>query len=613
MLIRTLFLIAAVLGPFGCSSGTTSSGGMATHVRSNDCNAGLVCERGLCTAEQQLNFTNTDGSADGTSDGNTDGSNTGSADGSGDGSGNGNTDGSSNGNTDGSSNGSTNGSSDGSTDGSTDGGGSMGESAVCITDLFNIYGQGDCDDGFICLPDTPDSFLGRCRTSCGVPNADFVLEEDPSLCSVGFTCQTVLPHTYDQLTDTIIDGMYAMVCLNPTVDKALPCFGLYDPDSCVSDRECQIVGYDYVRDALGNIIDYQFTDYRCRDTCDPEGQDGTAGTCSDEEVCLWNQDPVIGYEVVWENDDPDTEEREWILCTKNACNDEDPNTPCTCGLDYDCISTTDGLSHCGRYEYDGWCGTPVDLLTVEAWEAVGGIDDAYICNEVDATQMCDDRPYRNPDVKAQLNCVGISTSTNEGVCMAFCEVPADPGASNVDPFFGSCPEDLECSNDLGVTMVFGPWVDSMGFSSRDDATVCDPVLCPEGLPCAACGDDAYCGTVPGALAGTTDSLCFMPYSFCQAPENTDEPVTLIDAGTDTDTGVTFEDAGSTDLDMIDAGAISGVSNIDAGEPTDPVVSHEDAGSGLSEPLAQDAGEGTLETPVADAGSDNMTSIEDAGL
>ena len=67
--------------------------------------------------------------------------NTGSADGSGDGSGNGNTDGSSNGNTDGSSNGSTNGSSDGSTDGSTDGGGSMGESAVCITDLFNIYGK----------------------------------------------------------------------------------------------------------------------------------------------------------------------------------------------------------------------------------------------------------------------------------------------------------------------------------------------------------------------------------------------------------------------------------------------------------------------------------------
>ena len=143
-------------------------------VRSNDCNAGLVCERGLCTAEQQLNFTNTDGSADGTSDGNTDGSNTGSADGSGDGSGNGNTDGSSNGNTDGSS-----GSSDGSTDGSTDGGGSMGESAVCITDLFNIYGQGDCDDGFICLPDTPDSFLGRCRTSCGVPNADFVLGGRP--------------------------------------------------------------------------------------------------------------------------------------------------------------------------------------------------------------------------------------------------------------------------------------------------------------------------------------------------------------------------------------------------------------------------------------------------
>jgi hypothetical protein len=536
----------------------------------------------------------TTASSDGNSDGSSNGSSDGSSNGSSDGSSNGSSDGSSNGSSDGSTNGSSDGSSDGSTDGST---GGMGESAVCLTSLFDIYGQGDCDNGFICLPDEPDGFYGRCRTSCGVPNADLVLEEDPSLCNNGFTCQTVLPHTYDQITDTIIDGMYAMVCLKPAPDKTSPCYGLYDEDSCMQDRDCQVVGYDYVRDALGNIIDYQFTDYRCRDTCDPDGEDATAGICSDDEECLWNQDPVVGYEVLWENDDPNTEEREWLLCTKASCNDDDTSTTCSCGMDYDCISTTDGFSHCGRYEFEGWCGTPVDLVTVDQWEATGGVADAYTCNEVDETRLCDDRPYRVEGVDAQLNCVSISSTTNVGVCMAFCEVPADPAELNPDPFSGACPEDFECSNDLGVAMVFGPWVDSFGFSSRDDATVCDASLCPEGLPCADCGEEGYCGTVPGLISGTTESLCYIPYSFCQPSEDDDNGVTpVLDAGSD-DSADDVVDSGSdeTAQPVMDAGG---------GDVTEPVM---DSGSSLDETPVMDAG-ATSDTGTTDAGtvSDNVS-------
>ena len=331
--------------------------------------------------------------------------------------------------------------------------------------------------------------------------------------------------------------------------------------------------------------------------------------------------------MIWENDDPNTEEREWILCTKAACNDDDPNTNCSCGLDYDCISTTDGFSHCGRYEFEGWCGTPVDLLKPEQWDSVTGVDDAYTCNEVDATLLCDDRPFRNEGVDAQLNCVSISSTSNEGVCMAFCEVPADPAELNPDPFSGACPEDLVCSNELGLTMVFGPWVDNTGFSSRADATECDPVLCPEGLPCETCGEDAYCGTVPGLVAGTTESLCFMPYSFCQAADEPTDPVTSVDAGNDDSVAPTVDsgnggivedvlDAGGDDLtdDVVDSGSADNTAPVlDAGE-NETAEAILDAGFEDVVTVFTDAGEQAEEAAVSDAGNTAAnTMTEDAGL
>ena len=83
---------------------------------------------------------------------------------------------------------------------------------------------------------------------------------------------------------------------------------------------------------------------------------------------------------------------------------------------------------------------------------------------------------------AALGCVGISSTTNDGICMAFCDVPADP-ADPFDPGFqGSCPTGYECSLDLGVALVFGPWLDAWGYvESRAEALTCNPLSCPEGL------------------------------------------------------------------------------------------------------------------------------------
>jgi len=291
-------------------------------------------------------------------------------------------------------------------------------------------------------------------------------------------------------------------------------------------------------------------------------------------------------------------------------------------MDYDCVSTTDGFSHCGRYEYEGWCGTPVDLLTVDQWQATGGVADAHTCNEVDETHLCDDRPYRVEGVDAALNCVSISTVTNVGVCMAFCEVPADPADFNPDPFTGACPEDFGCSNDLGVAMVFGPWVDSFGFSSRDDATVCDATLCPEGLPCSDCGEEGYCGTVPGVVTGTTDSLCFIPYSFCQAGDddvvippvmdagNDDSTDELMDSGNDENTDIVIDAGGDESTDVVidsgyskdvttDAGAASEADTTDAGVTSEAVTT--DAGA-TPEAVTTDAGDTTETSASGDAGN-----------
>jgi hypothetical protein len=423
---------------------------------------------------------------------------------------------------------------------------------VCQTSPTVDFGPGNCQEGLVCVPGLNDGW-GTCRLSCSSLNADNQAEEDATVCTGDTTCQTILPNTYNKLTGSITEGMYAMVCMPQTTDQTSQCYGIYDEDSCTESRDCQIAGFDYIRGADGSVTDYLFTDLRCRSICDPSGEDTEMAECTGDDVCLWSQDPVAGSDVVWEGEDPDTDEREWIECVEESCEDDSDATACTCSEGNECISTTDGLAHCGYFNRQGWCGAPVDLITVAQWDAAQGVglSAEVICDEVDDTRLCDDRPFRDTGVGADLSCVGISSTSNEGICMAFCKVPADPADLNDEGFDGSCPTGHECSQDLGAALIFGPWVDENGFADgRESAKTCDPVECPEGLPCEDCGSSEYqCGTVQLDSQGNTASACFAPYSFCQAPVD-DTPVTESDAGVAeeaaTDAGTAEETPAETD-------------------------------------------------------------------
>jgi hypothetical protein len=469
---------------------------------------------------------------------------------------------------------------------------------VCQTSPTVDFGPGNCQEGLVCIPGLNDGW-GTCRLSCATLNADNQVEEDASVCTGAETCQTILPNTRDKLTGNITEGMFAMVCMPQTTDQTSQCYGIYDEDSCSDSRDCQIAGFDYIRGADGSVTDYLFTDLRCRTICDPAGLDETLAECTGDDICLWNQDPVAGYDVVWQGDDPDTEDLagEWIECVEASCDDDSDATACTCTTDenngqpFECLGTTDGKAHCGYFNHAGWCGVPVDLITVAQWDAAQGVGlpNDVICDEVDDTRLCDDRPFREIGVGADLSCVGISSTSNEGICMAFCKVPADPADLDDDGFDGSCPTGLECSPDLGAALIFGPWVDENGFADdRESAKTCDPVECPEGLPCEACGSTEYqCGTVQTDSQGNTASACFAPYSFCQAP--------VVDVPEDTDGGVMVEDvdAGMAD-ETLDAGTTDVTDATDAG--TTDVTDATDAGT----------------TDETDAGSGGTTTTCDAG-
>ena len=114
------------------------------------------------------------------------------------------------------------------------------------------------------------------------------------------------------------------VCLTPVEDDQTPCAAVYDLDACTEGRDCQVTDFDYVYDAFGSLDDILFHELRCRAPCDLESDE----TCPDGEACLLNQDPIMGFDIAWEGDDPTTEAQEAYFCDKAACDDTSSATYC---------------------------------------------------------------------------------------------------------------------------------------------------------------------------------------------------------------------------------------------------------------------------------------------
>ncbi len=388
------------------------------------------------------------------------------------------------------------------------------EGAACTTELDVRFGQGSCAVGYICVPGAIEH-TGFCRLNCETVGSDSAPTEDASLCENHTTCQTMMPDTLSGINAELTPGNYAMVCLEQVSDLVSSCHALYDEDACSDGRDCQIVDYDLIFDEEGMVADYQFNELRCRKACGFEDED----VCGATETCLKSEDPIAGFDIVWEGDDPSTEVTEAFICVQADCEDEDDATFCACSESYECLSTSGGGAHCGHFIDRGWCGSAVDLFSPADWSMTQtvGWPVEKICNEVDETRLCDDSAFRENSVTANVSCVGVSSTTNVGICMAFCDIPGNPADDSDVGFQGSCPSGYECAQDLGVAMVFGPWVDNVGYvDQREDAQACDPLVCVEGTECASCGvPGAQCGSIPVDAFGNTFDGCFIPYSFCQ--------------------------------------------------------------------------------------------------
>ncbi len=388
------------------------------------------------------------------------------------------------------------------------------EGSPCDTDLEHWFGQGSCEEGLVCIPGNIVG-AGVCRKSCESVGEDDLPAEDAAVCTDALTCQTLYPNTLSGYQDGLIAGNYAMVCLEQVEDLQTPCHALYDTDACAHGRDCQIVDYYTVYAPDGTLADLMFNELRCRETCSFDD----FGTCSGTDSCLSSEDPIMGFDIEWEGDDPTTEVYEAYICEKEACDDDDLSTWCSCDAAYECLATTDGFAHCGRFVSTGWCASPVDLFNTDDWSAAQalGWPEDKMCDEIHENRLCDDQLFRDDSVDATLACVGVSNTSTMGICMAFCEVPADPSDPTEMDFFGTCPSGYECSQDLAVAMVFGPWTDGTSHVlSRDEALTCNSLTCPEGTECSACGmPGAQCGVIPIDAFGNTFSGCFVPYSFCQ--------------------------------------------------------------------------------------------------
>ena len=429
--------------------------------------------------------------------------------------------------------------------------------------------ESECCEGLVCVPGVLNPDRGTCRLECGEigPN-DVPVEDDPSPCTGGRTCQTLIGVTPQGAFDP-----QGVVCLDQQDDRDALCEALGDPDACGEGRSCEVV--DVAREADGSIT----FDLACKETC-AFGTTDADDVCDDGEICFPSPLPVVPQAIqLTDPDDPNSA----VTCNAEACAENPDTCACDAANGFECLDqTTQDI--CVRFA--GHCGVPVDLVTSS--DLTGDISNDIFCNNVDDHRYCDDREFRGLDNAAQVLCLPISQQSNDGICIAACSQEANDyngdgqiGAGETAQQF-ACPASMECDLDFAV---------DVGLAARltddnGDPEACSQTTCPEGEPCATCSNDqARCMDFSTATA-PNQFHCAVLFGTCQPPDAPTDGGTPVDAGADAGT----VDAGDADAGDVDAG------DADAGDV--------DAG---------DADAGDADAGDADAGDDGGIDLLDGGL
>jgi hypothetical protein len=323
-----------------------------------------------------------------------------------------------------------------------------------------------CDEtqNLTCVQQGLNPNAGVCRPLCGSFDAQGQATKDPAVtCPSGTACQAII-------SADLTSG--SVVCA-PQGDLNEPCRGLGDPESCTQ-GDCVVLEFT-VNDARTQIESVDTL--ACRESCDLNGaensctEDGHA--CIDVRVTLFDSDFVI--ETNAQGDE--------ITCTKAPCDAGNPE--CECGEGFACDNF--GTAAAPDFKCNqsvGMCAKPVPLIPPSQVFPAFNPSDDFICNEVERADYCDPRPFSSLPNGADVFCAGISRTSSDGVCAAFCfQGPFDyNGVNGIEPSEAT-PINLSCGPDYTCDIGFGSSFFGIAGSTPES---CSQATCPAGQPCATC-------------------------------------------------------------------------------------------------------------------------------
>ncbi len=318
------------------------------------------------------------------------------------------------------------------------------------------YGQGNCEDGLVCLPDIYDAAQakGVCRVECMkvVEKADGsgnTIEKAPENCPTGRSCQIVVGTNLGVLGHE--PDVLGAFCLASQRERDGLCVALSDDNACTNGRRCAPSDM-----SLNDQQQVVAKSYVCRDTCHYDAADVTKG-CKSGEICF--------------------------------------------------------------EQNGGICATAVTWASITDFAGGGHFPRQKLCNEQADHRFCDGRPFAGlGDDAGHAECVEITHATGVGLCFAVCSSPSIDrnGDGKIDEHEkgqqNKCPANFTCSGDLGREIGI---VVAVGDATTGERRSCDPTKCQAHQPCPAeCGlGDAEC--LSFERDGHTVNFCGAPAGSCE--------------------------------------------------------------------------------------------------
>jgi hypothetical protein len=410
---------------------------------------------------------------------------------------------------------------EGAGEGEGEGEGCAARTLPCKVDLGtatapNLNGQGNCcSTNDVCVPLDNQAATGTVTGACAQKCGDFTIQNGTvtnithsltGACDdATLTCQTVTP---------LPSGAFVSVaCIAPATDPNGACRDIvnnaFNPpeQACPNNESCEIT-------SSAGQGQTGFGSFNCKLSCDPTNAatvtacDAVVDQQGKHEHCLQIPGDIPGG--LAEQQDAQGNP---IFCGDQAqgagneladCATNPPGANCTCdatkGFKCGQLTFSDNTQKFVCFKNNSNCAIDVPPTT-EAYFAANptatlGSDPNQLCNQIDDSRYCDQSMFDGVDpAKAGFDqCVGISRTSNDGICFALCATPAFDGnkdgtISSTDTadsvgFKGECSAGFTCSNKLAL---------SIGFVNdiHDAAGNTIPCTCPVNTP-NTCTQDSDC-------------------------------------------------------------------------------------------------------------------------